>query len=249
LHQGHACGQLFGALLSAGIRARERFDADDARAAAALHAARALAAAFSALDWSTDCRDNVGPLITLLDRIRYLRSDRPRACGRTIIPWAAEAADVIDGALDELDPGALSNPQRNCAVECMRRIAPAGGLEEGDAVLVAGFAGGLGLLGNACGALAAGVFALTARHYRGRGPEQRDSKLRGALQELNLISGLRAEPARLLEGFRRSFASELCRQMVGRRFESAEDHSTFIAEGGCQDVIEHVAAQARSAMA
>ena len=57
-----------------------------------------------------------------------------------------------------------------------------------DSVLVAGLAGGVGLLGNMCGAL----------------------------------------------------ASELCSHITQRQFQDLEDHSSFVGQGGCQEVIEFV---------
>ncbi len=101
--------------------------------------------------------------------------------------------------------------------------------------------GGLGLAGNGCGALAAGGVALTAKHYVARGSTPRDSRLRAAIQELGLSPGFRHASNQLLEGFRDRFGSELCLEITGHRFESIEEHSNFIAQGGCGNVIEFVA--------
>ncbi len=242
MHQGHACGHLWGATLSAGLRAGEKFSGPDARSAAALYAAHRLVGALSEDDWAFSCRENTGfDLTSLGGRLKYLWSDRPRACGRKALAWASQANSAIDTAFAGFDPQTVNTPCANCAVACMSEVAQVGGLGDVDATMVAGFAGGLGLSGNVCGGLAVGVFALSITHYRSRDPDNRDTQFRAAVQELNLVNhGLRKLPAHLLRDFRANFGSELCENIIGRRFDGIEDHSRYVAGGGCRDVFQFV---------
>ena len=113
-------------------------------------------------------------------------------------------------------------------------------MKAGDSVLVAGFAGGVGLLGNVCGALAAGVFAMSAEDQLGREQKNRDSRIRGSLEEL-AGANYRGAATRLRLEFIGQFGSVLCINIIGRRFQDAADHSTFVEQGGCENVTKFVA--------
>ncbi|MCP5085909.1 MAG: C_GCAxxG_C_C family protein [Rhodobacteraceae bacterium] len=243
MHQGHACGHLWGATLSAGIRAAETFSGADARSAAALDATCRLVGALSEDDWAFTCRQNTGfDFASLSGRLKYLRSDKPRACGRKALAWPSSANTVIDSAIANFDPRSVATPCANCAVNCMSKVASVTGIGKDESAQVAGFAGGLGLSGNVCGALSVGVFALSVRYYQDRNPEKRDSKFHAAMQELNLLNGgLRKLPSRLLQDFKSQFGSELCKDIVGRKFDDTADHMQFVADGGCKDVVQFVA--------
>ena len=243
MHQGQACGHLWGATLSAGLRATESFSGTDVRSAAALDATRRLIAALPEDGWAFTCWQNTGFDFTLLSgRLNYLKSEKPKACGRKALAWASKANNVIDTAIANFDSEAIAIPCANCAVNCMSKVAPVTGLGNRDSSIVAGFAGGLGLTGNVCGALSVGVFALSVRYYRDRNPESRDPKFRAAVQELNLVPfGLRKLPYRLLRDFTARFQTKSCEDIVGRVFDDIEDHSRFVANGGCQEVVQFVA--------
>ncbi|MDP6346526.1 MAG: C-GCAxxG-C-C family protein [Alphaproteobacteria bacterium] len=243
MHQGQACGHLWGAALAAGIRAAETSRDEHIRSAATLHAAIRLAERFSDDGWAFSCRENIGADLTSLNgRLRYLRSDKPRACGRKALAWASDADAAIDAALAEFDPDAVDKPCANCAVECLRGIAAPAEVPADDRCVVAGLAGGLGLTGNVCAAISVGVFALSLRHYADRGNRPRDGMLRAAIQELDLIDlGLRRRPRRLLGDFAARFGGLRCVDIVGRRFDGIDDHTRHVADGGCQEVIGFVA--------
>jgi hypothetical protein len=113
-------------------------------------------------------------------------------------------------------------------------------MKAGDSVLVAGFAGGVGLLGNVCGALAAGVFATSAGYHLAQERKKRDSRIRGSLEEL-AGANYRGAATRLRLEFIGQFGSELCIDIIGRGFQDAADHSMFVEQGGCENVTRFVA--------
>lgn len=241
MHRGHACGLLSGAAVAAGFVARSRFGDDRARAAAALHAAMRLAKAYPQVAGSVNCREITGVSLTALSgRLRYVREDKGRACGHLHLIWAPEAHRLIDEALLEFGCRPAAGSCANCAVQTMRYLIPSTGLKAEDAVLVAGLAGGVGLHGNVCGALAAGLFAMCLEDELARRRADRDSRMRGSLEEL-AGTRYRGAATRLRLAFVREFGSELCVEIIGRRFHDAADHSGFVEEGGCERVTTFVA--------
>jgi hypothetical protein len=241
MHRGDACGLLTGAVLAAGFETKRRFGDDGTRTSAALHVAVRLAAALPELAGSVDCRDITdAELITLAGRLRYLQHGTAPRCGRLHLRWGERAHDLIDRSLSELADQPAVSTCANCAVETLRRCASHVGVPAEDTVVVAGLAGGVGLLGNVCGALAAGVFALAVGSSRRAGRASRDSRLRGSLQEL-FGTAYRGAAADLRKSLEAGLGSHLCEEIIGRRFESVADHSAFIEQGGCREVIASVA--------
>ncbi len=241
MHLGHACGLLTGAVLAAGFAARSRFDDDGTRSGAALHAAIELAKAYPKLAGSVNCREISEVSLTKLSgRLRYVQKGKGRMCGRLHLKWAPQAQQLIEMALLEFGDRGPAGSCANCSVRTMCALESSVRLKAGDSVLVAGFAGGVGLLGDVCGALAAGVFAVSAENQLRRDQENRDSRIRGSLEELT-GANYRGAATRLRLEFNRQFGGELCVNIVGRRFQDAADHSTFVEQGGCENVTKFVA--------
>ena len=113
------------------------------------------------------------------------------------------------------------------------------GIKTGVSSLIAGFAGGVGLCGNVCGALAVGAYAMSIIHQLGRKQKKRDSRIRGSVEEL-LGTNYRGILTRLRLAFAGQFGSELCVDIIGRHFQDAEDHAKFLEQGGCENVTNFV---------
>jgi len=242
LHQGHACGLLTGAVVAAGFAARERFAEAPRRCAAALHAAIGLASAYQDLAGSLECRAITGvSLREPAGALRYLAARKDRLCGRLHAEWQARARAVTDEALAEFEASAAPGSCANCAVRTVRALAPALGLPEDAAPLVAGLAGGVGLRGGVCGALTAGIFAWFAGQRLARAPRRRDSRTRRLLAGL-AGTGERAAAAPLHQALVERFGSDRCATIAGRSFRDPDDHHRFIAAGGCAEVVRFVAA-------
>lgn len=147
---------------------------------------------------------------------------------------------MIDKALTEFGESRPDLVCANCAVKTLNKMATALGMDAEDSVLVAGFAGGVGLLGNVFGALAVGVFAMSVSRYLEHETKKRDSRIRGSLQELS-GANFRGSATQLRLAFIDRFDSELCIQITQRQFQDIENRSAFIGQGGCQEVSEYVA--------
>jgi len=249
LNQGHACGMLWGAALAAGARARARFKRSEEAAAAALGVTALAADEFRGLAGAMDCREIIGrDLTTVSGKLAYVAWGGAAVCTRLALKWAPKAHDLIQEGLAGFDPGGLTQPPRNCAMETMKRLAGPLGLDlENAPVWVAGFAGGLGLKGNACGALAGGILALALKYYQAHRGQPRDSMLKALAQEAGLARDFARLPSLLRAEFDRRFHTEVCREIMSGRFAGQDDLSTFLADGGCQEVIGFVADRAKAA--
>jgi hypothetical protein len=95
--------------------------------------------------------------------------------------------------------------------------------------MAAGFAGGIGLSGGACGALGAAIWIIGMDCAK-EGVEFTDfnnPRVVGAVE-------------RFLEGADYEFE---CSKIVGRQFENIADHAAYLRDGGCSKIIEVLATQ------
>jgi hypothetical protein len=97
-----------------------------------------------------------------------------------------------------------------------------------ETVMVAGFAGGMGLSGNACGALAAATWLNTLAWCR-KNPGQVPS-LKNPITK------------KILKAFYGATDSEiLCHKICGQSFKTLNDHTEYIKNGGCDKLINALA--------
>ena len=102
------------------------------------------------------------------------------------------------------------------------------GASEMQTVMAAGFAGGIGLSGGACGALGAAIWIIGMNGSK----EQVDKK----------VINLRISDT--IDRFVRSADYKFeCSEIVGRRFENIGDHAGYLRDGGCSEIIEILAAK------
>ncbi len=116
-----------------------------------------------------------------------------------------------------------SQPSLSCASEVVRKM---GGSEE-ETVMVAGFAGGLGLSGSGCGALAAAVWMNALTQNR---------KQTGKSATYDPSTDL------TLKVFYEETDYEIqCEKICGQRFATLEEHTEFVKNGGCKKLINVLA--------
>ena len=150
--------------------------------------------------------------------LKYMLSGKFVNCFKLAGKWAPEA---LNAAREGLGTNGVDLPREtmSCASEVVRQM---GGNEE-EMAMVAGFAGGLGLSGNGCGALAAAVW-MNAMSYN------RDNPGKAAPYD--------PESNETLKVFYEETDYEMmCDKICGQRFSSPEDHTQFLKEGGCKKLI------------
>lgn len=176
LSEGHQCGMLWGAALALGAEAFRREKDPGEATARAMEASRTLVNSFQGRAGCVNCRELTGyTLKRPFDMVRFVLF-KTRYCFDLAEKWTPEALRVAReefgegtevGSPDEAGRRETvraldGKPCRSCASEVVRQM---GGSEQ-EAVMAAGLAGGIGLSGQACGALGAAVWMKSLRWCR-----------------------------------------------------------------------------------
>ena len=102
------------------------------------------------------------------------------------------------------------------------------GGSDAEMMLVAGFAGGLGLKGSGFGSLAAAIWMSTWKLIR-KEPKKSVTK--------------NPEAEEMVKSFYEETDYEMaCSKICGQTFKNNEDHTAFIESGGCKKLIDRLAA-------
>lgn len=136
--------------------------------------------------------------------------------------YAADSFNVINIALSETQIKPPSPP-----VSCAALLAQKMGASEMHTVITAGFAGGIGLSGGACGALGAAIWIIAMENFRENGVKI-DFQSPVALDVID----------RFIKCTNSKFE---CCKIVGKKFENSEDHSDYLRSGGCSEIIKTLA--------
>lgn len=154
--------------------------------------------------------------------LKYFISGKVAYCFRLAEKWAPEAIQsAIDGL--ELHKENLPGKCLSCTCEVARKM----GANEEQVLMVAGFAGGIGLSGNGCGALATAIWLNTMTWYR----EHSDKVMFTNPYVEHTMKVFLKETRDLIS----------CREITARTFETTDEHTEFIARGGCKELINVLA--------
>jgi hypothetical protein len=221
---GYQCGMVWGSALAAGAEAYRRFGAGHRGETASLIAARRIVESFRAQNGAVDCHDLTGTDFNAMassraQMLKYLLSGKPIGCFRMAARYAPVAFAGIHTALGTEPADAPAAP-----VSCSALVARRRGASDLHAVMVAGFAGGIGLWGGACGALGAAVWL-----------EAMSSDLDYKSREATATSIVE----RFLKASGQTFE---CSRIVGRRFVDVADHAAYVRGGGCARILEALSA-------
>jgi hypothetical protein len=221
LQKGHQCGMLWGASLAIGKEANNRFGSSNKASLKTLKGTIALMDSFLEFAENTNCKE-----ITHCDFgnrwsfTKYLVTGRFLKCFNLAEDWTPAAIATIEQSLDEKEKEYLVT---NCASEVLKKM---NALEE-EVVMVSGFAGGLGLSGNACGALAASIWYTTLLDILNNPPK---SALKNVKATKKLDDFLKFTNGKIS-----------CQSICGKKFKTIKEHSDYIQNGGCSKLIERLA--------
>jgi hypothetical protein len=219
---GYQCGQLWGAALAAGAESYRRLGPGPQAEAAAVVAAQKMMEGFRARYREINCLEltsldlkKTKPIVQLF---KFLLTGKVVRCFSMAAGFAPMAFAQINTALsvNHLEAPA---PPVSCAALAAKKL----GASDRHAVMAAGLAGGIGLSGGACGALATAIWIAGLNDPR----EKVDYKAAKARAEETVD--------RYLKGADYKFE---CAEIVGRKFESLADHAGYLREGGCSKIIE-----------
>ncbi len=226
--RGYQCGMVWGAPLAAGAQAYRLFGTGPQAEIKAMIAAQQIVESFRAQNKSINCRE-----ITGID----LLSPKPRMIARFLIKsaptgsclgMAARCARMsfreIKAALSQAPVETPSAP-----VSCSALLVQKTGASDMHTVMAAGLAGGIGLSGGACGALGAAIWMIGVNSLKeGAGTiDVKAPRILAAMERFTRCTGGEFE----------------CSRIVGRKFESIEEHASYLRNGGCSKIIEALTAE------
>lgn len=220
--QGYQCGMLWGATLAVGTESFRRCETQEQAIGLAVRATKYVLESFSDNSKSVDCEDITDcDFTSKLSMAKYFFSGRVFSCFNLAEDWAPEAIkSAKEGLLQE-----ENNIPQKC-LSCASEVAKKMGATEEESTMVAGFAGGIGLSGNACGALATTIWMKALEETR----------------ENPKASFFNSQIPELIEKFyEASDYKILCSEITGENFESVEDHTKYIKNGGCCKLIDTLA--------
>jgi len=222
------CGMLWGSTLAVGAESFRRFNDHNQATAMAITATQHVVESFSRRTKTVNCSDVIGFDFSEKPKTaKFMLKSIPGGpsnilCMNLAEKWAPEA---IQSAKEGLSDKQADLPQLpiNCASEVVKNI----GANEEEMVTVAGFAGGMGLSGNACGALGAAIWKSSLDWCR---------KHPGESGYLNPNAN------KILKAFYDATDSEiLCPKISGQRFKTIGDHTEFIKNSGCDKLLKILA--------
>lgn len=219
--RGYQCGMLWGTSMGASAEAYRRNKNKDQAIASSVSTTKQVVDAFVAITGSPDCVDIIN--IDFSKRFSKLKMIFSAAgnCFDLAYRWHPAAIKTTEKWVTESTT--FQDNLTTCASEVIRKM---GGSEE-EMVMVSGFAGGLGLSGNACGAVSAAIWMKTLDWCR-KNPEEKGYAYGGVEDILALFN-------------EETNGEMLCYNITGKRFNSIDDHAEFIKKGGCRKIIELLA--------
>jgi hypothetical protein len=225
MQHGYQCGMIWGAALAAGAQAYRLFSPGPQAETEAIIAAQRLVDAFRACSGEINCLEitDIDKSSSIMKMIFvFLIKGGTIRCFRMAARYAPVAFSEINSALSEKHIEAPSPP-----VSCAAMLAQKMVVSNMHTAMVAGFAGGIGLCGGACGALGAAIWII-GMNSRKEG---------GSKVEFKNPRGLDA-----IDKFIKCTDYEFqCSKIVGRRFDNIDDHATYLRDGGCSKIIEVLA--------
>lgn len=231
MNHGLQCGMLWGASLAAGAEVHRHFGSEPQAEATAIMVSERLMETFKARTTNEmNCTEitevNFQEIKGFIPILKYFVKGGkigPGACFRLAAGYAQDAFSTIESALPEEPVEAPFQP-----VSCAAVLAKKMGATEMHVVMASGFAGGISLSGGACGALGAALW-LTAM----------DSYEEGASKIGHFNNPVYTA---VIERFVENTDCEFeCCKIVGRKFESIDDHAAYLRDGGCSEIIEALA--------
>jgi len=224
--KGHQCGMIWGGSLAIGTESFRKYDDKNKAIAMSINASKLLVDSFHKRTHTINCRDiskvdwdnKFEFAIYMLKTIAQGFVFSP--CFNLIVKWTPEAIQAANKGLAE---NIINNqPCYSCSTEVVKKM---GGTEE-ESIMVAGFAGGIGLSGNACGALSAAIWYKMlqwSKNNQGKSPSMFNNP----------------DAKKVLRTFYMQTDSEmLCNKICNRSFNTIDEHSDYIKTGGCDKLIE-----------
>ena len=227
MRKGHQCGMLWGSALAIGAKSYQQTKDVHKASALAIMATKKMMESFIENTNTVNCKDITGcsmdnffGMTTYMIKV-LLQGMNNSTCFNLAEDWYPDAIISSNEGLAK-NPDELPDQTINCASEVLKKM---GGSDK-EMTMVAGFAGGMGLSGNGCGALSAAIWKRSldwVKEHPGK-------------------SAFGNKPAKnILRKFKKITNSEMvCQNICNRKFHTIQDHSMFIKDGGCNIIIKEL---------
>ncbi len=220
---GYQCGMIWGASMAVGAESFRRHKDMGKTINAAIIATQHLMKSFKNRTKCIECEDFTKTNFkNRWSLTKYIFTGKFLSCYKLAEIWAPEAIQAAHEGL--LLGQENANPQSlSCASEVVRKML--GSKEE--MAMVAGFAGGLGLSGSGCGGLAATIWMTILQLVK-------DGNWKSTLSD--------PDSEKIIKRFYDVTDYKMeCHEICGRKFDSIEDHTEYIKNGGCEKLINVLA--------
>ncbi|MBN1191031.1 MAG: C_GCAxxG_C_C family protein [Dehalococcoidales bacterium] len=221
---GYQCGMLWGSALAAGAQAYRLLGSGTQAQFGAVTAAQKIVESFRRRTGDkTDCFEIAGISSFKEKRqiLKYFTSGGMVNCLGMAAGYPPEAFDAINSSLCGLSAEVPFPP-----LSCSAVLAQKTGMSEMHTIMAAGFAGGIGLSGGACGALGTAIWAIGIKGLRkGESRKITSSKINDIIERFSNGAGSRYR----------------CREITGREFKDIKDHADYLRSGGCSTIIDLLA--------
>ena len=227
--KGHQCGMLWGGSLAIGTESFCRYKDKNIAIATTINASKLLVDSFQKRTRTVNCRDiskvnwenKLQLTIYTLKTIAHGFVFSP--CFNLIVKWTPEAIQAANKGLnDNITP---NQPCLSCSTEVVKKM----GATEEESIIVAGFAGGIGLSGHACGALGAALW-FKMLDWGKKNPSKTSSMFNNQ------------DAKKVLRAFYIQTDSEmLCHKICNKTFSTIDEHTKYIKNGGCKNLIDALA--------
>ena len=226
---GHQCGMLWGSSLAVGSEAYRKCSNCNEAIGTSIVATQSILKSFTQRTGTHNCRKVTGcDFNSKWDTMRYMAKivvvgmDNS-VCFKLAENWMPEAIDAAKEGL-KLSPACINTPM-SCASEVVRKM---GGTEK-EIAMVGGYAGGLGLSGNACGALAASIWMNMLRWHQNN-PDKKAKYFNNPVVK------------RILKSYYTETNKEiLCYKICRQTFKNIDEHTDYLKNGGCNKLIDVLA--------
>lgn len=220
----HQCGMVWGSALAVGAESFRKFKNYKQAMSMAITGTQHITSSFKNRTQSLNCRDVIDVDISgKLEVGKFMLKSLPAGfsnmlCMSLAERWLPEAVESVKEGLTNNQTEIPELPL-SCASEVVKKM---GGSNE-EIVMVSGLAGGIGLSGEACGALGAAIWKSSVDWCK-ENPNESGSK--------------NPKTHDILEAFKKATESEmLCSNICGQSFNSINEHTDFVKNGGCEKVI------------
>lgn len=232
LHLGWQCGMTWGSSLSLGNYIYSKNGFSPASIEIVLETSARLISSLCQKAVSHICKEITScNFQSIFGRLKYIFTGKASNCARLAVRWAPQAYTIICSA--SASNGNNPNAHYACAVKLAKEL----NATNKEQLMAAGFSGGLGLSGGACGALAAAIWLKSLSRLKTTG-EKSDSFLKALRQELTQTGDFYPPIKNTQKQFEELTGGiYLCKDITKKNFASPNEHYDFIAGGGCKDIL------------